>query len=226
MPIATDTRAEPNTFPTTVGMVEKKPPLPIPLIITKTINGPMDVETGQRISMLRALSKRDMNRVFSGPSLSLQKPHISLPTAEEKLNAATTPAPTPEFIPIDSQSKSNVAEESPARELEPESCVRHVPKGWRWDVPLHKLRTLDWHPFFNEARCWQARPPDHETNDPEGPRDSHLTKQGVHDKTNDGTPEATSGVNHPVSNAALCPEILRRDRRDHHKTNAYHGLAL
>lgn len=100
--MATDTRAEPNTFPTTVGMVEKNPPLAIPLIMTKTINGPMDVETGQRISMLRALSKSDMNRVFNGPSRSLQKPHISLPTAEEKLNAATIPAPTPEVIPIDS----------------------------------------------------------------------------------------------------------------------------
>lgn len=99
MPITTDTRADPKVFPTTVGIVEKNPPLAIPFTITKTINGPKDVDTGQIASMLTALSSRDMNKVFSGPTKSLQSPHSSLPSAEEKLNAATTPAPVLDDMP-------------------------------------------------------------------------------------------------------------------------------
>ena len=60
----------------------------------------MDVDTGHRINMLRALSKRDMKSVFSGPSESQQNPQISRPIAEEKLNAATMAAPTLDFIPM------------------------------------------------------------------------------------------------------------------------------
>lgn len=100
IPIATGTLADPKTFPTTVGIVEKKPPFDIPLIMTKTTNGPIDVDTGQSISMLRALSKRDMKSVFNGPTESQQKPQPSRPMADEKLKAATKPAPTLGFIPI------------------------------------------------------------------------------------------------------------------------------
>lgn len=50
--------------------------------------------------MLRALSKRDMKSVFSGPSESQQNPQRSRPIAEEKLNAATIAAPTLDFIPM------------------------------------------------------------------------------------------------------------------------------
>ena len=93
MPIATDTRADPNTFPTTVGMVEKKPPLPAPLMMTKTARGARVVEAGQRASILRALSIRDRKRALSAPILSQSTPQRMRPTAEEKLNPATRPAP-------------------------------------------------------------------------------------------------------------------------------------
>lgn len=97
IPIATDTRAEPKTLPTTVGMVAKNPPFAMPLMITKMISGPREIETGQRTSMLNAVSKREMNSVFRGPSLSLLKPQRSRPTADEKLKAATRPAPALEL---------------------------------------------------------------------------------------------------------------------------------
>lgn len=96
MPLAT------KTVPTTVGIVEKKPPLAVPLMITKTTNGAMDVETGHRMSMLRALRGRDINRVFNGPKKSLQNPQTNLPSAEEKLNAATSAAPVLDAMPIES----------------------------------------------------------------------------------------------------------------------------
>lgn len=102
IPMATDTLADPNTFPTTVGIVEKNPPFAIPLMITNTTNGPMDVETGQMISILRALSNSETNSVLSPPMVSLANPQVSLPKAEEKLNAATTPAPAAEPNPRES----------------------------------------------------------------------------------------------------------------------------
>lgn len=100
MPMAMGTRADPNTFPITVGMVEKNPPFAIPLIMTKTTSGPIDVDTGQSTSMLTALSRRDMKRVFSGPRASQHMPQPNRPIPDEKLNAATRPAPTLEFIPM------------------------------------------------------------------------------------------------------------------------------
>jgi len=92
MPIATDTLADPNTLPTTVGMVEKKPPFPMPLIIAKAMSGASEFETGHRTSMLTALRKREKNRVLSGPAKSLKRPQQRRPMADEKLNAATRPA--------------------------------------------------------------------------------------------------------------------------------------
>lgn len=86
-------------FPTTVGIVEKKPPFAIPFTITKTINGPSEVEIGQIINMLSALSRREINSVLSGPTISLHSPQSNLPSAEEKLNAATIPAPVADDIP-------------------------------------------------------------------------------------------------------------------------------
>lgn len=80
-------------------MVEKKPPFAIPLTITKTTNGPREVEIGQIINMLSALSRREMNSVFNGPTKSLHSPQSNLPSAEEKLNAATIPAPVLDDIP-------------------------------------------------------------------------------------------------------------------------------
>lgn len=98
--MATDTLAEPNTFPTTVGIVEKKPPLPAPLMTTNTAKGASVVEAGQRASILRAVSINEMKRVLSAPILSHRRPQIMRPTAEEKLNPARSPAPVLVDSPI------------------------------------------------------------------------------------------------------------------------------
>jgi hypothetical protein len=70
MPIATPTLAEPNTLPTTVGIVEKKPPFPAPLMITNAMRGARVLDTGHNASILIALSSSEMRRVFSGPKRS------------------------------------------------------------------------------------------------------------------------------------------------------------
>jgi hypothetical protein len=93
MPIATLTLLEPNKLPTTVGMVEKNPPLAAPLMITKRIRGPSEFDTGQMASILKALSNKERSRVLTGPMKSHSNPQQSRPTAEEKLNPATRPAP-------------------------------------------------------------------------------------------------------------------------------------
>ncbi|KAI6765429.1 hypothetical protein HG530_006499 [Fusarium avenaceum] len=51
IPMAVDTRAEPNTLPTTVGIDEKKPPFIKPFRTAKTANGARVVEAGQRASI-------------------------------------------------------------------------------------------------------------------------------------------------------------------------------
>lgn len=86
-------------MPTTVGMVEKNPPFAEPLITTKATNGPMELETGHNTKRLRALSSNEMNRVFMAPNLSHAKPQDRRPIAEEKLKAATRPAPALEGSP-------------------------------------------------------------------------------------------------------------------------------
>jgi hypothetical protein len=101
MLIAIDTLADPNTFPTTVGIVEKNPPLETPLMITKAIIGASVVEAGHRASMLNAVSERERKSVFSGPSLSQRIPHPILPIADEKLKPATKAAPVLDDRPID-----------------------------------------------------------------------------------------------------------------------------
>jgi hypothetical protein len=93
MPMATETLAEPKTLPTTVGMVEKKPPFAAPFTMTNPIKGANVLETGYKTSILIALRRRDRKSVLSGPSRSLIKPNPSRPIAEEKLNPATKPAP-------------------------------------------------------------------------------------------------------------------------------------
>jgi hypothetical protein len=76
-----------------VGIVLKNPPFPAPLVITKRTNGPRELETGQIINMLNALNIKAMKSVLTGPMASDRKPKHNRPTAEEKLNAATRPAP-------------------------------------------------------------------------------------------------------------------------------------
>jgi hypothetical protein len=91
--MATLTLLDPNTLPTTVGIVEKKPPFAAPLIITNRINGPSEFDTGQIANILNALKNKDRSRVFTGPIKSQRKPQHRRPTAEEKLKPATSPAP-------------------------------------------------------------------------------------------------------------------------------------
>lgn len=86
-------------MPTTVGIVEKNPPFAEPLIITKTISGPIEFDTGHRTKILNALRSNDRKSVFSEPSLSHANPHERRPIAEEKLKAATKPAPALEGRP-------------------------------------------------------------------------------------------------------------------------------
>jgi hypothetical protein len=103
IPIAIDIRADPKTSTTTVGIVEKNPPLDTPFTSTKIIIGASVVEAGQMTSMLRAVRVNEMNSVFSEPILSHMIPEPILPTAEEKLNPATRPAPVVGDKPIDVQ---------------------------------------------------------------------------------------------------------------------------
>lgn len=93
MLIATATLALPKTFPTTVGIVEKKPPFDMPLMRTKTISGPMVVDAGHMASMLMAVNRTDTNSVLSDPIRSHAKPDTIRPTAEARLKPATRPAP-------------------------------------------------------------------------------------------------------------------------------------
>lgn len=96
MPMATDTLALPNTFPTTVGMVEKNPPLATPLTTTNSTSGPSDVEAGQMVSMLTAVAIMTANSVFRGPRRSQKSPQPMRPAAEARLKPARRPAPAPE----------------------------------------------------------------------------------------------------------------------------------
>ena len=99
MPIATETRCEPKTVPTTVGIVAKNPPLAAPFIITKTTKGPSESETGQIANMLTVVRNKPMKSVFRGPSASAARPEPSRPTADEMLKPATRPAPALEERP-------------------------------------------------------------------------------------------------------------------------------
>lgn len=99
--MATDTLCEPNTLPTTVGMVEKNPPLATPLMTTKIVRDAREVDVGQITSIVKAFSERQRNSVLSAPILSQNSPHSTLPTADEKLNPASSPAPVEEDSPMD-----------------------------------------------------------------------------------------------------------------------------
>jgi hypothetical protein len=103
IPMAIETRADPKTLPTTVGIVEKKPPFDMPFMMTKTTIGASVVEIGHRASMLNAVRESDMKSTFSAPNLSQRIPQQMRPTAEAKLNPATRPAPVLDERPMDLQ---------------------------------------------------------------------------------------------------------------------------
>lgn len=74
-------------------MVAKKPPFAAPLIATKAMSGPNEVETGHRTNILTADVTKARKSEFKGPIRSQSNPEKSRPTAEEKLKPATRPAP-------------------------------------------------------------------------------------------------------------------------------------
>lgn len=101
MPMAIETLADPNVLLTTVGMVAKKPPFEAPLTTTKTASGASEVDAGHSVSMLIAVSMREPMSVLRGPNTSQKWPQMMRPTADEKLNAARSPAPVLEDSPME-----------------------------------------------------------------------------------------------------------------------------
>ena len=61
---------------------------------------PSFVETGQSASILKPFNVSEQDRVLSGPTRSLRSPEPILPTAEERLNAATSAAAVLDERPI------------------------------------------------------------------------------------------------------------------------------
>jgi hypothetical protein len=101
MAMATDTLCDPKTLPTTVGMVEKKPPFAAPLRTTKTVRGARVVDAGHSANIVTALINREQNRTLSAPNLSQKKPQRILPAADDRLKPARRPAPVEEDSPTD-----------------------------------------------------------------------------------------------------------------------------
>lgn len=81
--------------------MEKNPPLEMPLNMQKTIIGASVVDAGHRASMLTLVKMRDTKSTLTAPILSQRTPQTILPTADEKLNAATSAAPALDDRPID-----------------------------------------------------------------------------------------------------------------------------
>jgi len=102
MPMVTLMFAEPKMWPTTVGIMLKKPPTAMPATSTKRISTPRVLAKGQTRNMVVPSSDMDIKATFTEPILSLKKPEEMRPTAEAALNAATSPAPVLEDKPMDS----------------------------------------------------------------------------------------------------------------------------
>jgi len=81
-------------------MVEKNPPLAIPLTTLNIVKGARLVETGQTANMLIADKLRARKREFRAPILSHNMPLMIRPTAEEKLKPANSPAPVAGVRPM------------------------------------------------------------------------------------------------------------------------------
>jgi hypothetical protein len=102
IPMVTLILAEPNIWPTTVGIIETTPPTVNPEMRTKRIVTPRVLANGQITNMLVPSSPKEVMRTFKGPTLSLMKPEVMRPKADDALKPATRPAPTPLDRPIDS----------------------------------------------------------------------------------------------------------------------------
>ena len=82
------TREDPYICPTTLGIVEKKPPFPIPFNTMNTTSGARLVDTGHTASMLTAARSRVSASAEIGPTRSPSAPKPTRPTADERLNSA------------------------------------------------------------------------------------------------------------------------------------------
>lgn len=102
IPMVTLMFAEPNMCPTTVGIMETIPPTVNPDTRTKRINTPNVLANGQTTNIQVPRSPKDAQRTFKEPNLSLMKPQLMRPRAEDALKPATSPAPVALDRPIDS----------------------------------------------------------------------------------------------------------------------------
>jgi hypothetical protein len=172
MPIATETLAEPNVLPTTVGIVAKKPPFEAPLITTNTARGASVVDFGHSVRMLTAVRIREQKSVLIDPSLSQSSPQIIRPIAEEKLNPASKAAPVLDDSPIDrlyrgmkkgGTNKGNVPM-APTRKTSRKLVslkrrLHDVSSPHRWslrDLPFYQTGGSDRSAFSNKPSRWKS----------------------------------------------------------------------
>lgn len=241
IPIATDTLADPNTLLITVGMVEKKPPFATPLIIAKAIIGPIESDNGHSTSILTALSRRELNSVFSGPMVSQHNPQIRRPMAEEKLKAATTPAPVPDDIPKElvkrGKKKGGTKRGKVAIPLATKRMRNRISRNSflcffisssanglvvmmccflfvGFDLPLDQRSRRDWDALFDEPRCWQSSDQSSKANDAKCPFRTYPLDQLVHGEADNCAAKATTCVNYTVGDTSFIIEVLRWCNRD------------
>ena len=195
IPIATETLADPKTLPTTVGIVEKKPPFAMPLMITNRMRGPMEFDNGQMTNRLTALSNKLRNNVFNEPSLSHAKPHERRPTVELKLKAATRAAPTLAERPIELEysGKKNGGTKSGKVPIKPVRKTSTKRMSLKRDLrqskstffqtqsnqsgeylPLDHQGRRNGHSLLDQICCRQTSSQSHQSHDPEGPSNAHL----------------------------------------------------
>jgi hypothetical protein len=194
--------------------VLKNPPLAAPLIITNTINGPSEFDTGHKTSILNALMIRDSKRVFTGPMKSDRSPQHNRPTADEKLNPATRPAPADAESPREAAyngrkkggtNKGKVAM-APAKKSTVNwlflksrlHLVSHFLKTGSRDIPFDQGGGSNWGSFLNQPRSWETGGQSYETNDAESPFWTKLLDQAIHGKADCCASYSSSCVDYTV----------------------------
>ena len=93
IPIVTGIFVEPNTFPTAVSMVEKKPPTKVPLSTTRAAATPSVLESGQTTHMLSPNRTSVVIKTLRAPNRSPSMPDAMRLIADAILNPAVSPAP-------------------------------------------------------------------------------------------------------------------------------------
>lgn len=195
IPMVTGILAEPNILPTTVGMVEKKPPTKMPLAITKAAVTPSVVEKGHITHMLNPSSMSVINKTLSAPNLSLRMPDTMRPTADAKLNPAVSPAPVLEDRLIDVEkrgmqyggTKRGKAPSTPARKSSTKvadlkrllHCSISTLLLWfRWPgLPVDKPGSFIRYPLLYQVSRWQSRSSNKQAVHSKCPSDSEMLDQ-------------------------------------------------